>query len=393
MTPTDPAGPSAGWRGLAAVIASAGIVGITYGCLAPLLALLLEKQGHPHWAIGINGSAGLAAAILLAPLVPKAFARLGFLNAMLLAVLGEVVCILLLLVWRDIWFWTLLRFAIGFFGTIQWIGSETWIVSAAPAALRGRVIALYMIAISAGFALGPVVVDATGSGGSGAFLVAAGLILAAGLLIWSARGIAPKLPEAPKAAFLVAFRVAPLVMAAALLAGFVDMGLLTHLVNFGRAAGFSEETALKMLSVLLAANLVMQFPVGWLADRVDKRRLIVVFGLVFFLAPIAVNATVGTSLFLWPAMIVWGICSMGIYTVALTVLGERFGPALLSSANAAIVALYQLGGLSGTFAGGAGMDLMGNPGLMWVFSAAGLLFLCFAAYRTCQRGRAPRSRM
>lgn len=379
--------PAARWRGLLAVAVSAGVAGITYGCLSPLIAIILEKQGHPNWAIGINSAAAFLPTILLGPLVPKLFNRLGFLNAMMLGIVGEITCVLLLLVWTDIWYWAGLRFLIGFFATILWIGSETWIVTMAPEGQRGRAIAFYMMAISGGFALGPVVLQVTGTETILPFFIAAGLTFFAGGLIWSARGMAPDLPEAPKAAILAACRIAPLVMATALLAGFVDMAALTHLVNYGRAAGLSESTALLLLTIMLMANLIMQFPVGWLADRVDKRKLLIVFGVIFFVAPILINFTIGQSFWVWPVLIVWGITSLGIYTVALTILGERFEANLLASANAAIVVLYQFGGVSGSFAGGTGMDLFGHKGLMWTFAAAAALFLLFAAYRTWKRRR------
>ncbi len=375
------------WRGLLALAVSAGVAGITYGCLSPLVAVILERQGHPNWAIGVNSACAFAATILLGPLVPKIISKLGFLNAMVMAILLEVSAVLGMLLWQDIWYWAVLRFVIGFGGTILWIGSETWIVAVAPPGQRGRAIAFYMMAISGGFALGPVVLQATGSDSLLPFAVCAALTLFAGGLIWSAKGMAPELPAAPKAAIATAFRIAPLVMGAALLAGFVDMSALTHLVNYGRAAGLTEATALMILTIMLFSNLVMQFPVGWIADRVDKRKLLIAFGMIYFLGPIGINATVAVSPLLWPIVMVWGVASLGIYTVALTILGERFPPNLLASANAAIVVLYQFGGVSGSFAGGSGMDLFGYKGLMWTFAAASFLFLCFAAYRTWQRRR------
>ncbi len=379
--------PADRWRGLIAVIASAGVVGIVIGFIAPLAAILLEQRGHPNWAIGLNGAAPALATILLGPLVPKLFSKVGFLPMIMLAVFAEAILILLLLAWEDIWIWTLLRFLTGFFGTVHWIGSETWIVAMAPPAQRGRAIALYMIAISGGFALGPIVLQVTSTDGSLPFIVASTLVLLSAPLLWSARFVVPKLPHAPKAAIRQALRIAPLVMVAALMAGFVDMSALTHLVNFGRDAGLSDDTALMMLTIMLTANVIMQFPVGWLADRVNKRRLLILFGVIFFAAPLLVSQSIMTPWLLWPVLIVWGIASMGIYTVALTILGERFQAGLLASANAAIVALYQFGGMTGPMVGGTGMDLWGANGLMWVFSAAGFLFLCFAAYRTWLRWR------
>jgi len=371
------------WRGLVAVIASAGMVGIVYGALYPLVAIVQENQGQPNWAIGITGAAPAVAAIVMGMLIPKVFARIGFFNAMMLAVVCEAGLILLMLVSQDYLFWFLLRFATGLVGAIHWIGSEVWIISIAPKAQRGRAIALYMIALSAGFALGPVLIELLGPFTPYPFLACAGLILIGMGCIWMARGSVPTLAPAHKAAYLTSFKIAPLMMAAAFVAGFVDVGIVTHLVNYARDAGMEQDAALRLLTIVLLANLVMQLPIGWLAERVNKRNMLIFFGFCFFACPLVSSYAIPAHPYLmWPALLLWGVASMGIYTVALVILGERFSAGLLAAANGAIVSVYQFGSILGPAAGGMGMDAFGHTGLMYVFSTVAAGFLIFAAYRT-----------
>lgn len=374
-------------RSLAAVIAAAGTAGLSYGYSVPLLALMLERQGYSQSQIGLNAAAGPIAAILMGLFIPRLMRRLGALNAMLWSVSGMVAGFALLPLFTGLWPWFALRFVIGGFGAVQWIVSEVWIVSLAAPGQRGRAISLYMMVLSAGFALGPLVIDQVGIEGDFPLYLAAGMIALSLPFLLLARGLEPQLPASPKAAFRTAFVTAPLVMMAAFLAGFTDQGVLSHLAIYAERRGFSTDLAVLLLSIMVVANLLLQPVIGWLADRSNRRTLLILCGWIFFLVPLGLEFFFEEPFVLWPLLVLWGGASLGIYTVALTILGDRFGPALLPAANAAVVALYQVGAILGPPAGGAGMDAFGNEGLMWVVAGAALLFLLFAAWRNRVRRR------
>lgn len=374
-------------RSLAAVIAAAGTAGLSYGYSVPLLALMLERQGYSQSEIGINAAAGPIAAILMGLAIPWMIQRIGPLNAMFCSVVGMGIAFALLPAFPGLWSWFALRFVIGGFGAVQWIVSEIWIVSLAAPGQRGRAISLYMMTLSGGFALGPLVIDQVGIEGDFPLYLAAGLIALSLPFLLLARGLEPQLPPSPKAAFKTAFVTAPLVMMAAFLAGFTDQGVLSHLAIYAERRGFSTDMAVILLSIMVVANLVLQPVIGWVADRSNRRNLLILCGWIFFLVPVGLELWFEEPFVLWPLLVLWGGASLGIYTVALTILGDRFEPALLAAANSAVVALYQVGAILGPPAGGAGMDAVGNGGLMWVMAGAAFLFLLFAAWRNRVRRR------
>lgn len=374
-------------RALTAIIASAALVGITIGYAAPLMALMLEAQGHSQTVVGLNAAMAAVATIILGPMIARIFQRLGFFRAVMWGVVGAAASLAVMALWQDVVVWFLFRFLMGAAATVHWIGSETWIISITPSQHRGKAIAFYMIAISGGFALGAPLILVFGTEGMVPLLAAAVLVALAAPALWLARHVVPTLPDAPPAAFAQAFRIAPLVMAAAILAGFTDMAAMTHLAIYFQAAGMEQDLAVLTLTVMLMANLLVQFPLGFLADRWNRRRMLIGCGIIFFTVPLLLANLPVASWAIWPALVCWGGASLGIYTLALTILGDRFPKELLASANAAIVAIYQLGSIMGQPAGGIGMDAMGHRGLMVVLSSAALLFLLFAAWRTWVRKR------
>ena len=64
---------------------------------------------------------------------------------------------------------------------------------AADEAQRGRIIAIFGVVVSAGFALGPAILSLTGTEGWAPFLTTTGLLLAAGAVLVPALGSAPRL--------------------------------------------------------------------------------------------------------------------------------------------------------------------------------------------------------
>jgi predicted MFS family arabinose efflux permease len=78
-------------------------------------------------------------------------------------------------------------------------------------------------------------------------------------------------------------------------------------------------------------------------------------------------------------LLLWGGVTMGIYTLSLALLGERFKPSDLSAANAAYVMMYEMGGLGGPVISGGMMDTMGREGLPLFAAVIAATYLIYAA--------------
>jgi len=216
--------PEARRAAFIAIVASAIFVGLTIGYVAPLMALMLEAAGHSQSVVGLNAAVAAVATIVLGPFISKLFDRFGFYRSIFWGVAAGALALTVMALWHDIVVWFVLRFVLGVATTIHWIGSESWLISTTPPQHRGKAIAVYMLAISSGFAFGPPLILVFGSAGEVPLLAAAALCFLAMPVIAIGRAATPKLPKAPPAAFRQTFRIAPLVMAAALLAGFVTWG-------------------------------------------------------------------------------------------------------------------------------------------------------------------------
>lgn len=376
-------------RALTAVLSSSLGVGLTFGFQPPLIALVLSRAGSSSLAIGAVTSASLIAVILSGPFYPHLIARLGLRRSVIAGIGCGALILTLMPLMASVPFWFGLRFLTGCTLGLSWIASEIWLNTVSGADARGTVMGVYGTVFSLGTVAGPALLEFTGTRGWVPFGVgAAGLIVT--LLPLAALENTPSAVQGftPLRELTGVIRAAPLVMLAALVAGLVESADLTLLPLFGLRGGFGERTALLLLAVFMAGNVVLQVPIGLLADRFGRRRLLGVCALASALGPLLLQPFFATPGLLWPLLFVWGGTLYAFYSQGVAILGAQFPPALLATANTVFVMVYCLGGVIGPSAGGFALDRWPTHGLPVLLSSAALLLLAGLAMpaRRAERG-------
>ncbi|WP_086464576.1 MFS transporter [Oceanibaculum nanhaiense] len=364
--------------------------GLMIGITMPLLSMLLELRGTDTLLIGLNAAMSTFAILLTGPFLPLAIRRFGTLPVMYLSIVFGIAVLLAMPVFTSLPAWFVLRFALGISVGIAWIASEAWLNAIVTDRNRGKMLGLYVTCFAGGFALGPVIVGTVGLQGPVPFLIAAAILGASALPLPLARHALPPVPSHAAGNILRLMLLAPTIMLAAMISGLSDATVFALLPVYALRVGFAPETAVLLLSTFLAGNLALQVPLGWLADRVNRRLLLAICGAAGVLGPAAVAAALGTPL-VWPLLFAWGGVVMGVYTIGLCMLAERFDTATLSGANAAFVMLYSLGSMSGPVLGSAAMTLWDPHGMLAFGAAASLLFLLIVLARAWFRARKVRT--
>jgi len=387
MTP-DALTPRQRRLSLAVVIAGVFGVGVAFGAMIPLIALRLDRDGVDTALIGLNSAMFPLAVLAIGPFLPRLVGRLGTLRSMYAGLAVGGATILLFPLFPNLGAWFALRFVVGTASAIHWVVSETWMNTLATDRDRGRIMGIYATVLAGGFACGPLIIGVTGIDGWRPFLIIAGAVALSAVPLPFARGVAPPMPAQRGATIRGLVAAAPTVMLAALVGGFVDTALFTLLPIYGLRAGFAEATVVAMLSLFVAGNLALQLPIGWLADRTDRRTVLLACVAAGLVGAVLLPVLLPFGPALWVMLFLWGGTTFGIYTCGLALLGERFSRAQLAGANTAFVMIYECGSASGPVIAGAAMDLVGRDGLVLTVGLASGAFLLFGLWRRRVRGRA-----
>lgn len=367
--------------GLAAVIAATFGIGFFLGVQMPLIGLVLERWGVSGTLIGLNGAMPSLAVLLLGPFLAGIVRRVGSTAAMLGGLAIGAGAVLAMPLIPDLGVWFVLRFMLGFGMALPWLVGETWINTVAGDRIRARVLGLYSSSLFGGMALGPIALQVVDIGGLAPFALAAGALVLAAVPLIAARRLAPSLSQPPGLRFRHIVLAAPTVAGAAFMAGLGEMAFFFLLPVYGLRAGLAEAPALSLLTVLIVGAIVLQFPLGWLADRMSRRLLL---GLMALLAAVLVpmlGPVVAQPWLAWPLLFVLGGLVLGYYTVGLALLGSRFRGGDLAIANAAFVMLYEAGASVGPGVAGAAMDVWPPHGYLACFSITGVAFAILALRR------------
>jgi MFS family permease len=343
------------FRGQAAVTATVCIFGLTYSLTASLIALVLAARGVSDTMIGVNACMHAVGVLLIAPFLPRLAARFGGRTVILGSLLLTAIVLLLFPAIPLLWVWFPLRILLGLAAECLFVMSETWTNQLSDEASRGRSMAIYTAAMSLGFAGGPLILSLVGTSGVLPYGVGAACALLA-MAIVAAPGIPLPVIEAPHSSDPRRYlRLAPLALGSTALNAGIETAGLSFLPLYAMSAGWGEDSATRLVATLMVGAIVLQLPIGWLADKLERRTLMI------WLAVIA-----GASALIWPfameprwlaysLLFVWGGLFVGIYTIMLTVVGSRFRGSDLVGIYAAMGVTWGVGALLGPVLVGVAM--------------------------------------
>lgn len=362
-------------KSLIAVIASMVIVNLVYGLTLPLLSLVLDSQGISKTIIGVNIMAQACAGLVIAPVVPGFIARYGAGRVMQVATVLAAITLMALGLFPNIVLWFPLRFLLGASAAMLWSASETLINELAAEQWRGRIIGVYGAAGAAGFAVGPLLLVITGSEGLLPFITTTVFILAAGLpLLWIRRdGRDGDAGEHPR--LLSIFRLVPHIMILNLVYAAAVEAVLAFLPLYGIHVGIGEARSLVLLTMLGIGGVVWHIPLGWLADIVNRERLLIAFLLLSALGFVILPHVVALPLFSSAFVFVLGGIEGMIYSMGVVLLGMRFRGVELASASVLFTGMWGAGTMIGPALVGVGMDWLGAESFPYLVASIFLAYL------------------
>lgn len=389
MTATDNIPPlTAAERrwGLAAVICCVTVFGLSIGEGAPLLSLLLEGRGTDAVVTGLNtGSAFIG--VILGPLLAPRGVRLFGLRRLLLACFAlDIAAFLLMHIFDGLAAWFALRILLGLVGSSIFTASEAWINLLAAGGARGRILGMYAAALSAGFALGPLLLSITGIEGWAPFAANGVVVAAAALPLLGVGRAADGFGRERGANPLAMFARAPFLVFAVAMFGLYETSLQSLLPIWGVRIGLRDGVASAAVSAVYFGAIAAQVPIGWMSDTRGRRAALLLCGAVGVAGAALVPIAAGSLPALFCILFVWGGIASGIYPVVLGMAGDRFRDAELVAVNAAIITAYGLGSLAGPTLAGAAMDAWNPQGLLAFFVA---LFAAFLGVIVLRRDRWP----
>lgn len=286
--------------------------------------------------------------------------------------------------------WSLGRVLIGFCFSAVYVTAESWLNNAATNDNRGQALSLYMIVQTLGIVIAQALLLTADPSGFVLFVIPSVLVSIA---------VTPILLSiSPTPAFDTTkpMRIRELVSYSPL--GCVGMFLLGGVFSaqFGMASVYGAEAGLTVAQISLfvamffVGSVILQYPIGWISDRMDRRGLIVVVSLIG-----AGGSVLGMMLghvfpvLLVSAFVVGGM-SNPLYSLLIAHTNDFLEHEDMAAASGVLVFINGLGAILGPVITGWMMGTALGPGGFYLFTAGLFVALAsYAAYRSTRRAGVP----
>jgi MFS family permease len=352
----------------------------------PLAAILLTEAGASPALVGLYAAVVWGSALACAPLTPWFAQAAGSAFALhrLAAGLG-IAGLIGLGFGPPLWLWFVFGAMLGVGSCLTWTTSDAIAAAMAPEGQEGRALGLYQTFVSAAIGGGPAILLITGVTQQ-AFFVSAG-ILALGVLLGATLRDPPG--TMPRRMRLTFERARPVlwVMAApagaAALCGALEAAAGAVFPVQGLALGLTAGAAAAIVIASGFGNVLAQYPVGWVSDRLGTHRALlgcaVAVALASLLWPI-----LAPGWGIWPVLAVWGGAAGAIYTLGMVRAVQRFAGPARALGMAGLNTAYLLGGAVGAPVAGVLLETLpgwGLPVVLALVALAGGVALARAAQR------------
>ena len=289
----------------------------------------------------------------------------------------------------DPWAWTVLRVLVGFCMSGVYVTAESWLNNAATNETRGKVLSAYMIAQTLGI-IGAQGLLSLGDAGTSVLFICASILVSVSFapILLSATPV-PAAYTARPMSLRGLFLNSPLGTVGIFLLGNVYATQSGMGAVFGSQIGLSATQIALFVAMLFAGALVLQYPIGWLSDRMDRRKLI--FGAASLgAASCGLGWFTGGDLWLlMTASFFAGGVTTPLYALFLAYTNDSLSADDMPAASGGLVFTFGLGAIAGPLVTGWAMEGLGPLGFWLVLGTTFGAIALYALYRMTQRAPVP----
>ncbi|HXH02914.1 MAG TPA: MFS transporter [Candidatus Competibacteraceae bacterium] len=378
---------------VAALLLSYALLQLANGLFTTLLGVRAKLEGFSTELVGLIGSGYFLGMMLGVQYGVRVLAAVGHIRAF--AAFASVMSItpLINVLWVDPWVWFTTRLASGLCMAGMIMVAESWLNERASNANRGQLLALYMITNYSAVGLGQFLLPLADPNQFQLFNLASILFSLALVPVLMTSASAPQLAQPDRVRLRQLYRVSPLGFVGSMGAGLVNATFYGLGPVFAQGVGLSIAATSAFMASVIMGGLLLQWPVGRLSDRIDRRWVLGGVSLLTALAALGILAALGYPRYwLYLAGVLYGGLTFTLYSLSAAHANDFADPEQRVQTSGGLLIAYGIGASSGPLLAGALMGRFG-PSMLFLWGAAiNTLLGLFALYRMTRRPSRGRGR-
>lgn len=365
---------------LAALFFAVALLMLGSGLLGIFLSVRMTLEAFPTEVTGLMISAfygGWVAGTLSSAKVIHRVGHIRAFTAFAGVVTASVIAHALLV---SPYTWIPLRALTGFNLAGVYMVIESWLNERATSGTRGSIFSIYQITSYSGLGVGQFLLNVADPAEPTLLIVAALLFSLCLVPVALTRAVHPAPFESGRFQLKRLFKRSPLGMVACAGAGLVTSAFYGLGPVFALNAGFGVTAVSAFMGVTILGGLALQWPVGRLSDRHDRRLILGLTSLTLtgVTTALIVVGNIGLPIPLGLAAL-FGGCMSTLYPLAVAHANDLVDPQDFVPASAALLFVWGLGAAVGPVLAALTMGQLGPQGL-FVFTLLISVFLTIFAY-------------
>ncbi|MBL4808046.1 MAG: MFS transporter [Rhodobacteraceae bacterium] len=370
----------------AALFASIALLQLSSGGIGPLDVLSGIQLGFSNTQIGLLGSAHFLGFFVGCWWAPRLMGSVGHSKAFAaFAAVGAIGAIAHPLAINPL-AWAGMRMLTGLCVAGCYTVIEAWMQARLTNSNRGRVMASYRTVDIVASAAAQMLIGALEPASYVSYNILAILCCACFFPLMLTRTVEPETPSAPRLRPIYTALISPLAAAGVIVAGTTSAAFRMVGPIYGQGIGLTSAQIGSFLATVLIGGALAQFPVGWLADKFDRRWVLIglsVFGIAACGLLVASGGENHSRVFLFALL--FGATTFPIFSVSTAHANDFTKTADMVSVNASLLFLYGIGAIFSPLVASILIEFFGPSSLFAFISIAHILLVGFGLWRMSTR--------
>ncbi|MEQ8294216.1 MAG: MFS transporter [Roseovarius sp.] len=373
----------------AALFLSVILLQLSSGGVGPLDALSGITLGFTTTQIGLLGSAHFVGFFIGCWWAPRLMGSVGHSRAFAAFTAAGTIGLLLHMLIIDPWAWTLMRVATGCCVAGCYTIIEAWLQSKVTNATRGRTMGTYRIVDMTASLMAQLVISVLEPASYVSYNILALFCCAALIPLTLTRVRQPETPAAPRLRPKLLIECSPLAAAGVLVAAVSSASFRMVGPLYGEEVGLVTDQIAWFLASFVLGGAIAQYPVGWLADKYDRRHVLIGLSVAAILSCIvtaSVQELSPTGVML--TAFFFGLTSIPIYSVSAAHANDFVDSSKRVELSAALMFFFATGAIAAPLLASSLIDLFGPAAMFTMIAVAHAILIVYGLLRM-RRRKAP----
>ncbi len=380
-------------RPLLPILTASGILLAGNGLQGTLIALRGAQEGFSPSLIGFMGTAYFAGFFFGCMVITRLLRSVGHIRVFAALAALAASGTLALVLFIDPFLWIAMRFLVGFCFAGLFTTMESWINSAVDNSGRARALAVYRIVDLGSVTLSQFMIPFFGTEGFVIFGVMAIMITLSLVPVSLGDRSHPQPPAEVSLDISGVWAISPLACIGCIVAGLSNSAFRLVGPIYAQGIGLSVTDIAIFISLGVIGGVVLQYPLGSMSDRWDRRKVLLITSIGAMLAALALGFGAGSDrLSNFALVTIFAAFAMPIYSLAAAHANDNAGAGGYVKVAAALMLFYSIGAIIGPLASSFVMERFGLTALFHYCAAVYAVFIVTTIWRMRARPSVPASR-